>query len=85
MPFGFLTLGSGSSSAPGNMGLRDQQVALQWIQDNIAAFGGNSKEVTFVCGTSVGLYNKVQLLSTLLVYIIFYTFNLIACTLFLVF
>ena len=45
VPFGFLTLGSGLTSAPGNMGFRDQQMVMQWIQDNIAVFGGNAQEV----------------------------------------
>ena len=32
--FGFLAL-HGSSEAPGNVGLLDQRLALQWVQDNI--------------------------------------------------
>lgn len=45
--FGFLAL-HGSSEAPGNVGLLDQRMALQWVQDNIHLFGGNSKQVSFV-------------------------------------
>lgn len=48
---GFLCLGI--EEAPGNAGLKDQVAALQWIQDNISAFGGNPKEVT-VYGMSAG-------------------------------
>lgn len=43
---GFLTL-HGSSEAPGNVGLLDQRMALQWVQDNIHLFGGNPKQVSF--------------------------------------
>ncbi|XP_024001011.2 acetylcholinesterase-like, partial [Salvelinus sp. IW2-2015] len=42
--FGFLAL-PGSSEAPGNVGLLDQRMALQWVQDNIHMFGGNRKQV----------------------------------------
>lgn len=49
--FGFLS--SGDSSAKGNYGLKDQNMALQWIQRNIEQFGGNRDKVT-LWGDSAG-------------------------------
>lgn len=43
-PFGFLS--TMSDDIPGNAGVQDVILALQWIQNNIAAFGGDASRVT---------------------------------------
>ncbi len=55
---GFLYMGEGSG-APGNAGLMDQVMALEWVRDNIDAFGGNPDDVT-IMGESAGA-NSVAL------------------------
>ena len=58
--FGFLAL---DSSTPGNYGMADQVVALDWIRANIAAFGGDSNRIT-VFGQSAGANSVVSLLGS---------------------
>ncbi len=52
--FGYLELGDlGGDLASGNAGMLDLTVSLQWVKDNIAAFGGDPGNVT-IFGESGG-------------------------------
>ena len=46
-------LGTGDDFAPGNNALRDLQLGLKWVKDNIRAFGGDPDDVT-IFGQSAG-------------------------------
>lgn len=50
-PLGFLS--TGDRVASGNWGLKDQILALEWVQNNIRNFGGDPDQVT-IFGASAG-------------------------------
>ncbi|KAJ8922685.1 hypothetical protein NQ315_007717 [Exocentrus adspersus] len=58
---GFLS--TEDAAAPGNWGLKDQLLALQWVQNNIGYFGGNASAVT-VFGQSAGAASISYLLQS---------------------
>ncbi|XP_070551698.1 cocaine esterase-like isoform X1 [Ptychodera flava] len=62
-PFGYLS--SGDEHATGNYGFLDQVLALQWVQDNIAAFGGDANKVTLFGESAGGISIEYLMLSPL--------------------
>ncbi|XP_043248949.1 juvenile hormone esterase-like [Colletes gigas] len=62
---GFLALQH--PDAPGNQALKDQILALQWVQKNIAKFGGDPNKVTIMgesAGAAMVMYHVLSPMST---------------------
>ncbi|XP_060528819.1 cocaine esterase-like isoform X2 [Cylas formicarius] len=60
-PFGFLS--TADNVILGNMGLKDQNLALQWVQSNIKYFGGDPQKVTVFGESSGGQSTGLHILS----------------------
>lgn len=48
---------------PGNYGVKDQVLALRWVQENIVKFGGDPDQVTIFGGSSGGVSAGYHMLS----------------------
>lgn len=64
--FGFLSekeISDENPDTPGNFGLLDQRAGLNWVVENIAAFGGNPDRIT-IAGQSAGGGSVLQQLTS---------------------
>lgn len=55
--FGWLTLRN--QEAPGNLGLYDQRLAFEWIDENIQKFGGDRQQITLLGHGTSGATNAM--------------------------
>lgn len=60
--FGFLSFDSDEYS--GNMGLKDQQLAIQWVHSNIDGFSGDNQRITVFGHSAGGASTHFQTLSS---------------------
>jgi para-nitrobenzyl esterase len=62
-PQPWLNPGAGPAERSGNFGVLDQLQALRWVQENVAAFGGDPGNVT-IAGESAGGLNVLNLVGS---------------------
>ncbi len=62
--FGFLPSKLTAKEGLLNLGLRDQRLLFEWVQENIGAFGGDPDNVT-IMGGSAGAHSVCQAISVL--------------------
>lgn len=61
--FGFSKSKALTKAGSANIGLRDQRMAIEWVRDHIASFGGNPRMITISGQSSGGLAVGMQLLA----------------------
>ncbi|TPX14715.1 uncharacterized protein E0L32_005110 [Thyridium curvatum] len=61
--FGFAQSDALESEGSENAGLRDQRLAIEWVRDNIANFGGDPERITIFGQSSGGLAVGAQILA----------------------
>ncbi|XP_055620172.1 juvenile hormone esterase-like [Toxorhynchites rutilus septentrionalis] len=58
---GFMS--TGTPDCPGNMGFKDQVMALKWVRDHIHHFGGNAESVTLMGYSAGALSSGLHMIS----------------------
>ncbi|KAI0809600.1 alpha/beta-hydrolase [Xylaria sp. FL0064] len=61
--FGFARLPNLKDQRSLNVGMRDQRAGLQWVKDNIAAFGGDPMRITSFGLSSGGTFSSLHLMT----------------------
>ncbi|KAI0140042.1 carboxylesterase family protein [Hypoxylon sp. NC0597] len=61
--FGFAQSNALESEGSENAGLRDQRLAIEWVRDNIAHFGGDPEKITIFGQSSGGLAVGIQIMA----------------------
>jgi acetylcholinesterase len=62
--YGFLASRSMKDAGLLDVGLKDQVLLMEWVKENIAAFGGDPDNITLM-GSSAGAHSVCQVIFTL--------------------